>query len=163
LTGRFRRAGSIVLADYRGLNVAQITDLRKRARQAGVEFRVIKNTLAAHAAEAAGVGALGPQFKGPTAVALGYGDLRAPARLLLEFGRVVRALEIKAGLAEGRLLNAAEVRALAMLPGREVLLGQVLAGVRSPLVRLATVLRAPLRSLASVLDELRKQREQAAD
>jgi len=157
LTDKFSRAQGVVLADYRGLNVAQMTELRRRARAAGVEIRVIKNTLAARAAAPTDAARLDPHFQGPTAAAFGYEDPVAPARLLVEFARTARQLELKVGLAEGRLLSAAEVRALAALPSREVLLAQVVAGLQGPLQNLASVLAAPLRGVVTAVDALRQQ------
>lgn len=163
LVEKFRRAETLAMADYRGLNVAQMTDLRSKARELKIELRVIKNTLAARAAEEAGVGAVAEHLKGPTAVAISYEDPAAAAKLLVDFGRTARQLEIKGGFAGGRVLSAADVRVLATLPGREVLLAQVLAGMQAPLSNMASVLAAPIRGLATAIDALRKQREEAAD
>lgn len=161
LRAKLGRSQSMVLADYRGLTVAQITDLRRRAREAGVELRVVKNTMARRAASEAGAAELSVHLKGPTAIAFGYTDPVAPARLLVDFVRVARVVELKGGYAEGRVLSPQDVRALAVLPSREVLLSQVLAGMMAPLSNMASVLAAPLRGIAAVTDGLRKQREQA--
>jgi large subunit ribosomal protein L10 len=163
LRSKLDRAQSMVLANYRGLTVAQMTDLRRRAREAGVELRVVKNTMATRAAAAAGAADLEVHLKGPTAIAFGYTDPVAPARLLVDFARTARVMELKGGYAEGRVLGPLEVRALALLPSREVLLSQVLAAMMSPLSSMAAVLSAPLRGLTVATEELRKQREQAAN
>ncbi len=163
MAGRFRRAQAMVVADYRGLNVAQMTDLRRKAREMAVELKVVKNTLAARAAKDAGMAALDVHLKGPTAIAIGYEDLTAPAKLIVEFARTARALELKGGFAEGRALDAAETRALATMPSREVLLGMVLGAISAPLSNMASVLAAPIRGLITATDAVRKQREEAAD
>jgi large subunit ribosomal protein L10 len=163
LKGKFSRARSVILADYRGLNVAQMTDLRRAARSAGIEVRVVKNTLAARAAGSGGIQGLGEYLQGPTAAAFSYEDAVSAARLFVEFARTARQLELKGGVVEGRILTGADVRSLAMLPPREVLLGQVLGGLQAPLRNLAFVLGAPLRGLATAVDEVRKQRQAAAD
>ncbi|MDP2872275.1 MAG: 50S ribosomal protein L10 [Bacillota bacterium] len=163
LRSKLSRAQSMVLADYRGLTVAQMTDLRRKAREIGVELRVVKNTLASRAASEIGAGDLDVHLKGPTAIAFGYADPVAPARLLVDFIRTARVVELKGGYAEGRVLSPQDVRALATLPSREVLLSQVLAAMMGPLSNMASVLVAPLRGIAAVTDGLRKQRESAAD
>jgi len=163
LAGKFSRARAVILADYRGLNVAQMTELRRQARAAGIEVRVVKNTLAARAADPGGAPGLAAYFEGPTAAAFGYDDAVAPARLLVEFARSARQLELKGGIAEGRLLSAVDVRSLAALPSREVLLAQVAGAFQGPMRNLAFVLAAPTRGLVTAMEELRKKRESAAD
>lgn len=162
LVDKFGRARAMIVADYRGLNVAQMTALRRKAREMAIELKVTKNTLASRAAREAGVGALSDHLKGPTAVAITYDDLTAPSRLLVEFSRTARLLEIKGGFAEGRSLNAQQARELATMPSREVLLGMVLGGISAPLSNMASVLAAPIRGLITATEELRKQREATA-
>jgi large subunit ribosomal protein L10 len=159
LRERLRSTTSLVLADFRGLDVAEVTELRRRLRTAGVEYRVIKNTLARRAAREAGVAGLDSMLAGPTAVAFGSADPTAAARELNTFGREHPQLAIKGGLLEGRTLDAAEVQELAELPGREVLLARVLGAMMAPLTGLATVLEAPMRALAIGTEALRRQRE----
>lgn len=163
LRSKLSRAQSMVLANYRGLTVAQMTDLRRKARDIGVELRVVKNTLTSRAAGEIGASDLDVHLKGPTAIAFGYSDPVAPARLMVDFARTARVVELKGGYVEGRVLSPQEVRALAILPSREVLLSQVLAAMMGPMSNMASVLLAPLRGIAAVTDELRKQRESAAD
>ncbi len=162
LRTKLGRSQSMVLANYRGLTVAQMTELRRKAREAGVELRVVKNTMARRAANEAGAADLSVHLKGPTAIAFGYTDPVAPAKLLVDFARTARIVELKGGFAEGRVLSVQDVRSLAVLPPREVLLSQVLAGMMGPLSNMASVLVAPIRGFAAVADGLRKQREQAA-
>ena len=160
---KFGRAEALALADYRGLNVAQMTGLRRKARENRVELRVVKNTLAVLAAEKAGIGAVTPLLKGPTAVAIGYEDPTAPAKLFVEFARTARQLELKGGYIGGQMLSAQDVRALAVLPSRHVLLGQVLGAIMGPLSNMASVLAAPMRGLIAATEDLMRKRESAAD
>ncbi|MGQ9780455.1 MAG: 50S ribosomal protein L10 [Bacillota bacterium] len=155
---RFARAKAVILTDYRGLNVAEVTELRKRLREAGVEYKVVKNTLATLAARQAAIEGLDKYLVGPIAMAFSYEDPVVPAKLLTEFARERRKLELKAGVLEGKVIDEAEVKALAELPSREQLLAMVLGAFQAPLRGLATVLAGPLRNLAYGLEALRKQR-----
>jgi large subunit ribosomal protein L10 len=159
---KLRAAKVVVLTDYRGLNVAQLEDLRGRLRQSDVEYRVIKNTLARRAAEAAGVGQLSEVLTGPVAVALGYDDLAAPSRLLGEFARTTRLpLEITGGMVEGRVFGPDDIRRLAELPPREVLLAQLLGTLQSPIASLLGAIASPAQQLLSVLEQKKNQMEAA--
>lgn len=155
---RFTRAKAVILSDYRGLNVAEITELRKRLREAGMEYKVVKNTLATLAARQAAIEGLEKYLVGPIAMAFSYEDPVAPAKVLANFAREFRKLELKAGILEGKVIGEAEVKALAELPSREQLLAMVLGALQAPLRGLATVLAGPLRNLAYGLEALRKQR-----
>lgn len=155
---RLQRAKSIVLTDYRGLNVGEVTELRKKLREAGIEYKVVKNTLATRAARDAALEGLETHLAGPTAMAFGYDDPIMPAKILAAFARDHRNLELKAGILEGRILGQAEVKALADLPGREQLLAIVLGVFQSPLRGLAAVLSGPMRNMVYGLEALRKQR-----
>ncbi|MBX6350163.1 MAG: 50S ribosomal protein L10 [Clostridia bacterium] len=161
LAGRLGRARAAVLADFRGLTVAEDTELRKRLRQAGVEYRVVKNTLLRLAAAKAGLSDLEAYLAGPTSLALSAEDPVAPARVLAQFAREHPQLTLKAGVLEGRPIGAELVREVAELPPREVLFARVAAGLAAPLARLATVLRAPMQGLATALDALARARAQA--
>jgi large subunit ribosomal protein L10 len=159
---KLRTAKVVVLADYRGLSVAQIGDLRAKLRQSDVEFRVIKNTLAKRAADDAGHPDLGPALKGPVAFALGYDDLSAPARLLGEWVRTSRLkLDITGGLVEGRFFGAEQVRQLADLPPKEVLLARLLGTLLIPAASLVAALASPAQQLLSVLEQKKNQMEAA--
>ncbi|MEW6725332.1 MAG: 50S ribosomal protein L10 [Bacillota bacterium] len=160
---RLQRAQSAVFVDYRGLNVAQDTILRRRLREAGVEYRVLKNTMINLAASQLGIDGLAPHLEGPTAVAFGYDDPVAPAKILAEFVKENKLdkLTVKTGILEGKVIGVEEVKRLADLPSREVLLAQVLAGIQAPLTSLVSVLQAPLRNMAYGLEALRKQRAEA--
>ncbi|HEX6547628.1 MAG TPA: 50S ribosomal protein L10 [Candidatus Dormibacteraeota bacterium] len=162
LTDKLTRAKVAVLTDYRGLTVSQLEDLRARLRGGDVEFRVIKNTLARRAAVAAGHDDFQQSLAGPVAIAFGYDDLAVPIRLLQDFTRQTRLrLDIVGGLVEGRVMNPDQVRQLADLPSREVLIAQLMGTVQSPIATLATALQSPLSQLAGALESYRNQLEAA--
>jgi large subunit ribosomal protein L10 len=159
---KLRTAKVVVLTDYRGLSVAQIGDLRAKLRQSDVEFRVIKNTLAKRAADESGHPDLGPALKGPVAFALGYDDLSAPARLLAEWVRTSRLkLDITGGLVEGRFFGADQVRQLADLPSKEVLLAQLLGTLQTPIAQLVGTIQAPVQTLVGLLEAYKNKLEAA--
>ncbi len=152
---------SAVLVDYQGINVAQSTQLRARSRESGVEFVVAKNTLAQRAADQAGVEGLEELLVGPTALAFSE-DPVAGAKLMAEFANQIEAFELKGGLLDGsRVVDAEGIVALSRLPGREQLLAQLLVAIQSPVAGLVTVLNAPLRNLAVVLNQVAEQKNQA--
>ncbi len=154
---KFTNSQAAVLADYRRLNVAEATKLRRRLREAGCEFRVAKNTLASLAASQVGLEELKPYLEGQVAIAFGT-DPVAPAKILSEFIREIKKMEIKAGVLEGKVIDAKGVKALADLPSREVLLAKVLGGMQAPLYGFAGVLQGTLRSLVYTLEAVRKAR-----
>jgi large subunit ribosomal protein L10 len=155
LTERLSRATSAVVTDYRGLTVRQLEDLRGRLRVEGIDYIVVKNTLARRAAVDAGTPAFAEVLGGPVGLAIGYGDLSAPARILFEHFRSTRTLPLMAGLAEGRVLNGDEVRTLAELPSRDVLLSRLAGALLGPLSTLAGALDSPLSTLAATLEAYR--------
>jgi len=156
------RGGSVVVVDYQGMNVAQSTRLRARSRESGVEFVVAKNTLAQRAANEAGVEGLEEFLVGPTAIAFAE-DPVAGAKLMSEFSNEIETFEIKGGILDGgRVMGAEDVVALSRLPGREQLLAQLLGAIQSPLAGLVTVLKAPTRSLAVVLNQVAEQKSAQA-
>ena len=149
------RATTAVVTDYRGLTVKQLQELRRRLRAEGVDYVVVKNTLARRAASEAGVADFSKVLVGPVGLAVGYGDLSAPARVLAEYFRVNRVLPMVAGLVEGRVLDQAGVRMLAELPSRDVLLGQLAGTLQSPLTGLAGALNSITSTFAATLDAYR--------
>ncbi|TCJ18688.1 50S ribosomal protein L10 [Rubrobacter taiwanensis] len=152
------QGNSVIAVNYQGLNVARSNELRARSREAGVEFLVVKNTLARRAAEAAGAEALSEFMVGPTAVALSQ-DPVASAKLMTEIAGDVETFEIKGGLLDGgRLVSAAEVEQLSRLPGREQLLAQVVGGFQAPIAGLVNVLNGTIRNLAVVLNQVAQQK-----
>lgn len=154
---KLSRSQSVVLADYRGLNVAEATELRKNLREAGVEFKVAKNTLTKLAAKSAEIEGLDDYLQGPIALAFGYDDPVAPAKILYKFAKDHKNLELKAGLLEGKILDLDMVNSLAALPSREVLLGQIAGLMQSPIRNLVNVLSAPLRNTVYVLEAVRQK------
>ena len=161
ISDKFSRAVAAVLADYRGLTVAEATQLRKELREAGDEYRVLKNTLTRFAVDKAGYSGLKQDLVGPTAIAFSYEDPVAPAKILSKFAREYKKLVIKSGVVEGKIIDSAGIAALAELPGREVLLAQALAGIRAPISGFVNVLQANLRNFAYVINAIREQKEQA--
>ncbi|BCV23155.1 50S ribosomal protein L10 [Moorella sp. Hama-1] len=151
-----------LLADYRGLNVAEMTKLRRQLREAGVEFKVVKNTLTARAARELGLEGLEPYLEGPTAIAFSATDPVAPAKILNEVVRNSKTFQIKAGVLQGKVISAGDIKALADLPSREQLLGRVVGGFQAPLAGLVNVLAGNIRNLVYALEAIRKQKEEAA-
>lgn len=156
-----RHASAAILTDFRGLNVREIAVLRNKLRQAGVEYKVVKNTLLERAAESLGITGLKPYLEGPTAVAFSRGDPVSPARILQEYIRQMRKLEIKGGLVEGRTLSAAEVKALADLPPKTRLMSMALGSMKAPVYGLAAVLTGLQRNLVYALQQIRQSKEAA--
>lgn len=153
-------AGSkvVVATDYRGLTAAEMTRLRRQLGEAGVEFRVVKNTLTRLAGAKVGIADMGPLLEGPTAMAFGVRDEIAPARAVTSYIRASRSnLRIKGGVLGRRLLTPAEVQSLAALPSREVLIGRALGQLKAPLAVLTGMLASPLRGLVGVLQARMKQ------
>lgn len=158
---KFQGSTGVVIADYRGMTVAQVTKLRADLRQAGVEYRVLKNTLVRRAAHEVGIDGLDSILEGPTAVAFSA-DPVAPAKVLSEFAKDVKTFTIKGGVVEGKIIDPNGVKALADLPSREVLLAQVLRGMQAPLAGMANVLQGPIRKMGYALEEVRKLKEAQA-
>ncbi len=158
LTEKLRHAKALVLTDYRGLTVAQLQDLRAKLRAGGVEYLVVKNTLARRAARAAGLAALPDLLTGPVALALTYEDVAAPARLVQEYARASRRLAIKAGLLDGQRLSESDVATLADAPPMEVLIAHLAGAMQAPLGQLASVFQELVARLARALQGVHDQR-----
>lgn len=139
---KFSKAQSAVIVDYRGLNVEEVTELRKKMREAGVDYKVYKNTLTRLAAKETGYEALLGDLTGPNAIAFGYHDPVTPAKILNDFAKDHKKLELKAGVVEGKYCNLEEIKAIAEIPPREVLLAKLLGSIKSPLSNLAYLLQA---------------------
>ena len=149
-----------VLTDYRGLSASEITVLRRKLRQLGIEYRVVKNALARFAAKKADKDFLSGNFEGPVAIAFGYGDVIKPAKALLDYiNSSDTAMSIKSGFLGDRLLTSEEVKTLARIPSREVLLAQLISGMQAPIVALLNCLNSPLRGTIAVLQNRIKQLE----
>jgi len=154
LTARLKAADTLLVADYRGLTMPQIDNLRTRLLDSGARFSVVKNTLTRRAAEAAGADALLTLLDGPSAIAFleADGDMVAAAKALADSARETNVLEIRGGVLQGRAMTAAEVETLAKLPPEDVLRGQVLGAIVAPLTALAGLLNAPLQNLVGLID-----------
>jgi len=151
LNEKFARAKSAVLAEFSKLDVAAVTQLRKKCRDGGVEYRVIKNTLAKRAARGTPLESLSDEFTGPVAVALGYGDVVAPAKILTDFGKGLETIKLRGGMLDGKKLDARGVKAFAKMPGIQELRGQIVGLLMQPATRLARTIGAPAGQLARVL------------
>ncbi len=150
---------ALVVTDYRGLNVEQMTELRRKLRQAGVEYSVVKNTLACFALRDAGYDELEQYFVGPSAIAFGVEDPVAPARELMDFSKSNKALEIKGGLVGGSVIGTDRVVALAKIPSRQELLTMIACGMKSPITGLVRTLQAPMSKMVQVLSAIKEQKE----
>lgn len=142
LSEQFRTAVSGVLVDYCGLNVEQDTQLRNKLREAGVEYKIIKNTLARIAAKEVGFDELDPILNGPTALAISMTDEVAPAKVLADFAKENEQLEIKSGFLDGKVVSLDEVKKLAATPNRETLIAMVMGSLNAPVSKLARTLQA---------------------
>lgn len=149
IAGKLSESKSTVIVDYRGLTVAEVTELRKQLREAGVELKVYKNTLTRRAAEQAELTELNDVLVGPSAIAFSNEDVIAPAKVINNFAKEHEALEIKAGVIEGNVASVEEIKALAELPSREGLLSMLLS-----------VLQAPIRNLALATKAVADQKEE---
>ncbi|HOP73604.1 MAG TPA: 50S ribosomal protein L10 [Bacillota bacterium] len=155
---KLQRSKTVILADYRGLNVEEVTALRKKMREAGVEYKVIKNTMTSRAAQAANIEGLDQYLTGPTALAFDYNDYVSAAKILTEFAKDHKNLELKAGILDGKVIDLNSVKALADLPSREVLLAKLAGMFQAPLRGMVTVLAGPLRNFAYAVEAVRKQK-----
>ena len=133
-------AASVVLVDYRGLTVAEDTALRKQLREAGIVYKVCKNTMMKRAFEGTDFAALDEHLEGPSAIAISKDDATAPARILCKFAKDAKALELKAGVVEGTVYDVAGLTELSKVPSREELLSKLLGSLQSPITNLASVL-----------------------
>ena len=165
LTERLRTTETLLVADYRGLTMPQIDDLRSKLIEHGARFSVVKNTLTRRAAEAAGSSTLLALLEGPTAIAFleSDGDPVAVAKALVDAARETRVLEVRGGLLEGRPIEAAEIESLAKLPPLDVLQGQVLAAIIAPLTGIVALFSAPLQDLDGLIDARIEQLEAQGD
>jgi large subunit ribosomal protein L10 len=167
LTERLRTTETLLVADYRGLTMPQIDELRTKLLEHGARFAVVKNTLTRRAAEAAGTDTLLALLEGPTAIAFleSGGDPVAVAKALVDAARQTRVLEVRGGLFEGRPIEPSEIESLAKLPPVDVLRGQVLGAITAPLTAIVGLFTAPLQDLYGLLDarieQLGEQQPQA--
>ena len=158
LSARLADAKAAFLADFRGLNVEQATELRAKLREAGVDYRVVKNTLLKLASQGTEAECLTGELTGPTAIALALEDPVATAKVLTEFAKANDKFELKSGALGGKLLTDADIKALADLPSREQLLASMLSSMNAPLSNFVGTLAAIPRSLVTVMAAIRDQK-----
>ncbi len=167
LKERLSTAKGAVFTSYKGLTVAQDTALRRTLREAGVSYHVVKNTMTRIAAKEIGLEGLFEYLEGTTALAVSTEDAVAPAKIICEFMKKNKLeeagiLTLKVGLLDGRVIDVAEVKALADLPSREVLLAKLLGSMQSPIAGTVNVLQGVIRNAVYVLEAIRKQKEEQA-
>ena len=158
LKDELSQAKATIVADYRGLTVADISAVRRSLRGEGITYRVVKNRLAKIAAQEAGTGELSELLTGPSAIAMGSGDEVALARAFLDAIRPFRTVAVRGGVLNGKRVDADAVTRLATLPSREVLLAQLAGSMASPLSSMASLFSAPLRNLGYALSQLAEQK-----
>lgn len=159
---RLKKASIVVLTDYKGLNVESLTKLRQQLREAGVEYKVVKNTFLRRASENTGAAAISDYYEGPSAIAFSDSDPVAPAKVLTKFAETNDKLEIRVAALDGRVLNLDDLKALSKLPSREVLLSQVLSAMQAVPTNFVSVLSAVPRSLVNVVNAIKDKKEASA-
>lgn len=155
------KAKAAILAEPKGLTVAVVTDLRKKLRDAKIDYRIVKNTLAARAAKGTPVEAVADKFVGPTALVMSYDDVVAPAKLLAEFMKDRENFTVRTAVVDGRVVDAKGVAALAKLPGLQELRAQIAMMIAQPATKLVRVIGTPGQQLARVLAARQEQLEKA--
>jgi large subunit ribosomal protein L10 len=162
LTEQLKGSPNVFVTDFTGLNVLRMTELRRRLRGAGIEYVVVKNTLAQRAFAANGVSALDDHLAGPTGLVLSGGDPVAGAKVLADFAKEFEKPAIKIGLVDGKPMTADQVRRLAELPSREVLLSQLAGYMQAPMAQFAGAMNAMMYQMIGALEALRAQRSAAS-
>ena len=162
ISAKIKAAKAMVFADYRGLTVEQDTELRSALRKAGVEYKVVKNTLTRLAAHENGLEALDSYLNGPTSMAFSDKDPVAPAKVLAEYAKKFEKLELKVGVVEGKIIDLEGINALAELPPREVLIAKVLGGFNAPIAGFVNVLNGNIRGLVVALNAIAEKKSQEA-
>jgi len=151
LTDKFTRAKGVVVAEFNKLDVDTVNKLRKKLRDGGVEWKVLKNTLARRAAKGTSVEKVSDDFVGPVAVAISYDDVVAPAKILQAFTKDLETVKIRSGVIQGQKIDKAGVAALAKLPGINELRGQILGMLNQPATKLLRTIKEPGGALARVI------------
>jgi len=158
LTQELKDAKSVIFADYRGLTVAQDTEMRAALRKEGINYKVVKNSLTIFAVKNCGLDKLEEYLKGPTAVAMSTTDLVAPAKVLSDYAKKYDKLELKVGVVEGEVIDINGIKNLAELPSKEELIARVLRGFNAPITGFVTVLNANLKGLVVALNAIAEKK-----
>jgi large subunit ribosomal protein L10 len=160
---KFARANSVIVAEYRGLDVARVDALRRKLRaegQGAFEYKVTKNTLLRRAAEGTDVACVTAHFKGPTAIAVSFGDPVALAKILVAYAKDNEIFQLRGGMLDGKPLDKAEIATLATLPSLDALRGKLVGLLQAPAAQLARLMNAPAGQLARVVEARRKALEE---
>lgn len=152
LTDKFSRAKTVVVSEMRKVDVATVTRLRKKLREGGVEFKVLKNTLARRAAKGSSVEVLSDDFVGPVSVAVSYTDVIAPAKILADFVKDLETIKLRSAVVEGKKIDVNGIKALAKMPGLPQLRATILGMINQPATKLARTIKEPGSALARVLN-----------
>ena len=158
-TEKFKEAKCIYIADYEGIDVETVTEVRKKFREQNIEYKVLKNRLARIALDNAGISELGEQLTGANTYIIGYDDPVVAAKIIEEFNKKEEVLRLKTVLFEGKVLGAEEAKGIAKLPSREVLLGQFVGMLNSPMTKFAGTLQASMQKMVGVLNSLKDKKE----
>ncbi len=158
LKEKLDKVSSLILTDFRGLTVKEITDIRRRLKDANIEYKIIKNNFVLRAVKESDFETLTDYLQGPTAIAFGLNDPVIPAKILVDFIKEYKKFEVKAGIIQGKFFNDEEIKKVAKLPSREILLAQVVGGIQAPLSGLLNVLNGPIRALLNVLKAIEEKK-----
>jgi len=156
LSAKFKSMKGLILTEYHGLNVEEISELRSKLRPLNCEYTIVKNTLSEIALKEAGIEA-DSNFSGPTALVIENGDIVSPAKVIFEFAKTHAKLKVKAGLVEGKFVDGAMIEQLSALPSKEVLIAKMLGSMNAPITGFVNVLAANIRGLVTVLDAISKK------
>lgn len=159
LNDKFKKIKSAVFADFTGLDVAQVTELRKRLRDSSTEFRVVKNSLALRASKGTGLEELSEYFSGPTSIAFSFEDELVPAKVIIDYIKDQPQIKIKGGFIEGKKIESSKLEELAKLPSKEIMISMLLASFQSPLVSLVGTLEGVLRNFIYTLEGIKGLKE----
>jgi len=162
LREKFLKTKVLIVTDYKGLRVESLNDLRRKLRDAGIEYQVVKNTLLRMASQETDVALIQDSFKGPSAIALSYDDPVAPAKVLTQFAKENEKLELRIGVMGGKIIDLNGIKALANLPSREVLLSQLLSVMNAVPTSFVRVLSAVPSGMLNILQALKAKKEEAA-
>jgi large subunit ribosomal protein L10 len=159
---KMANAKAAILAEPKGLDVATVTELRKKFRDAKVDYKIVKNTLAQRAAKGTALEAIAEQFRGPTALIMSYDDVIAPAKIATDFAKDRENFAIRTGVVQGKVVDAKGIQALAKMPGLKELRGQLAGMIAQPAAKLARIIATPGQQLAQVLNARKDQLEKQA-